>query len=475
MTSIKQKTLHSLKWSTIEKIGQFSIQLIISIVLARILEPEQYALVGILMIFINISSVLVDAGFSQGLIRKLDCNDNDYNSVFWFNLLMSIIIYFVLFLCMPLIAHFFNLPKLITTGRVLMLVIPINALNVVQTTIINKELQFKKIAKYTLFVTPISGIIGIILAYSGFEVWALIWQTLIYSVLTVIVFWAKSKWKPTFKIDFKPVHKLMGFSLKLSASSLINAIFNNISPTVIAKLFDKNQLGYFTQAQKYATMPSTIIESILNRMTYPILSKLQYDKEQYINAYRKIQITMFAFLVPIMLLLILCGKEGIIIILGHKWIPSIPIFQILCLSAITLPFHPLTISNLKVYGRSGLILNLEIIKKIMIIISILGGLPWGIKGLVWGQTIYFWIALILNMYYGGKQIGYSLRNQIKDILPGLILSIFAMTSGYITNLFSLSLFTSLIMKIFIFVIIFLLGIFTINVKQFQIAKNSLKL
>lgn len=456
MTSIKQKTLHSLKWSTVERLGQFSIQLIISIILARILGPEQYALVGILMIFITISSVLVDAGFSQGLIRKLDCTADDYNSVFWFNLLMSLSIYLVMYIAMPFIASFFDFKELVATGRVLMLVIPINALNVVQTTIINKELQFKKIAKYTLFITPISGAVGIILAYSEFGVWALIWQTLIYSAFTVAVFWIQSDWKPTLKIDFGPVRKLMGFSLSLSTSSLINAIFNNISPAVIAKLFDKNQLGYFTQAQKYATMPSSLIESILNRMTYPILSKLQNDKEQYRNAYSKMQIVMFAFMLPLMLTLILCGKEGIIIALGEKWVPAVPYFQILCLASITLPFHPLAISNLKVFEHTQWILKIEVIKKMMIVLSIILGLYWGgVKGLAWGQTIYFWCALFINMHFAGIIINYPLTKQLKHILPNIILSVVSFGIVSLIGLFIENIYIGLFVKSITFVIIYI--------------------
>lgn len=471
MQSTKKKTIDSLKWSSVEKLGQFALQLIISIVLARLLDATEYALIGILNIFITIVTVLIDAGFSQGLIRKVDCTKDHYNAVFWFNLLMSITLYGLLYVLMPYFATIFNDPYLIPTGRVLMLMVPLQALNVVQTTIVNKELKFKQIAFYTIVSTPIAGAIGITLALLDYGVWALIWQTLTYTLLTVIIFWARSDWKPSLRINFKPMKDLMTFSLQLSASSFLNVVFNNISPFAIAKLFSKADFGFYSQAYKYATMPTNLLESILNRMTYPVLSKLQDNMPEYRNAYIKMLSIMCSFILPLMVCMILCGREGIKLVLGEKWVPAIPYFQILCFAAMTMPFHPLAMSNLKVFGKSGLIFKLEIVKKVLIVTSVALSIPWGIYGLVWGQTIYFWLALIINLYFGGKQINYSGRQQLKNLMPIILLSIIAFIPAFYMQFVFENLILTLLIKVIIFVIIYGVGILLIPLPQFHSVKS----
>lgn len=473
-SSVKQKTIHSLKWSTLEKLGQFSVQLIISIVLARILDPDEYALIGILNIFITISTVLVDAGFSQGLIRKLICSQDDYNSVFWFNLFTSLLLYVVLFFLMPFISHIFNDENLIQSGRVLMLVIPIQALNVVQITIVNRELQFKKIAKYTLFIAPVSGGVSVFMAYCGFGVWSLIAQTLLYSVLLVLIFWIKSEWRPSLRIKIEPIKELFGFSFKLSLSSLLNTVFNNIFPFVIAKLYSKNQFGYFSQAQRYATMPTNLIESILNRMTYPILATLRNNVGQYKEAYKKMQTIMFAGILPVMIGLLICGKEVIILILGEKWEPSVLFFQILCVAGISLPFHPLAMSNLKVFGRSDLIFKLELVKKVLIIVALFLSLPWGIVGMVCGQTIYMWVVLLINLYYGGRQISYCLSEQLKDVYPYFIIVFFAFIVALASTWVLDNLIIVLCLKLTVFLLVYFVNVLLLKLPQFAYLQSIIK-
>lgn len=442
--------------------------------MARLLEPQEYAIIGILNIFISIATVFVDAGFSQGLIRKLDCAAEDYNAVFWFNFFMSLIIYGLLYISMPWIARLFNQPALVLTGRVLLLIIPLQALNVVQTTIVNKELDFKKIAKYTLAVTPVAGTIGIVMALSGWGVWALIGQTLSYTVLYVVVFWWTSRWKPSWRINFQPIKDLFGFSSRLSASSLLTSVFNNLYTFIIAKLYSAQQLGFYTQAQKYAVMPTNLIESVLNRMTYPIFATLKDDIVQYKNSYRKIQITMLAFVLPLMVGLSLCAQEGIILVLGQKWAPSILFFQILCLAGVTLPFHPLAMSNLKVFGRSDIIFNLEILKKLLIVIAIAIGYFWGILGLIWGQTIYMWVVLIINLYYGGKSISYHLSEQLKDLYPYVVLVVVASLVPVWVTLSIESLVESFALKAVLFLGIYISGIVVLKIPQFAFVQSIIK-
>lgn len=419
----KESTLNSVVWSSVEKIGQVFVQLLISIILARILSPRDYGLMGVLTIFIIIANVIVDAGFSQGLIRKLDCTEKDYSSVFWVNLIFGIFLYGILFLLSPFISDYFNMPELSILSRVLFLVIPINAFSIIQTTILNKNLNFKIIAKYTILASFISGILGIVIAYYGGGVWALVYQTLLYSFLFNFFLCVKTKWRPSFIFYTESIKEIFPFSSKLFASSLLNAIFNNIYTFIIAKLYSQIQLGYYTQANKLALQPANLVDSILNRVSYPTLAKLQDNKEQLRAAYIKFFVLTCAMMIPFMLLLFAVSNELILLLLSEKWISVVPYFQAMCIIGISFPLQPLCISILKVFGESGIIFKLEIIKKIIIVVLVYITFRNGVLSLIYGQIVFFYFALLLNMYYSGKLIHVSIKLLLKKIAPYIFIGL----------------------------------------------------
>lgn len=469
--SFREKTISTLKWSSIEKIGQFAAQLVISITLARLLDAQIYGLIGIINIFIIICSAITDAGFSQGLIRKLDCTNEDYNSVFWFNCVMGGVLYSVLYFVAPCIALFFNNPELTLLSRVLFLVIPLSSLNVIQITKINKELKFRTIAVYSVLATVLSGILGVCLAVFGYGVWALVWQTIAFSALQVLFFSISSDWHPKFRFSIAPIKELLPFSSLLFASSFLNSLFNNLYTFIVAKLYSEAQLGYYTQANKFATQPTNLIENILNRMVYPLFAQIQNDIPAYLNAYRKVQVALFSFVLPMMVLLALCAPEGIVFVLGEKWAGSVFYFQLMCIAGITLPLHPLCTSTLKVFGLSKLIFKLEVVKKILIVVLVLATLKYGVVGLVWSQVVFFWIALVINMYYGGKQITYTLGQQIMDILPSLGIALVAFGLSSITSFFFDNLLMTFILKMTIFISSYLAALFLFKLPQGAIVKS----
>jgi len=419
----KKSTVNNVIWSSVEKIGQVSVQLIISIVLARILSPQDYGLMGILTIFIIIANVIVDAGFSQGLIRKLDCSEKDYSTVFWVNLIFGIFIYGILYSSAPFISNYFKMPQLSILSKVLFLVIPINAFSIIQTTILNKNLNFKIIAKYTILASSISGVIGIAIAYYGGGVWALVYQTLVYSLLFNFFLCIKTKWSPSFIFHTQSIKEIFPFSSKLFASSLLNAIFNNVYTFIIAKLYSQVQLGYYTQANKLALQPANIVDSILNRVSYPTLSKLQDNKDLLRTAYIKFFVLTCAAMIPFMLLLFAISNELILLLLSDKWISIVPYFQAMCIIGITFPLQPLCISVLKVFGESGIIFKLEIIKKIIIVVLVYITFRDGVLSLIYGQIVFFYFALILNMYYSGKLINISIRFLVEKTIPYLLIGL----------------------------------------------------
>lgn len=472
--SFRGKTINTLKWSSIEKIGQFGVQLIISIILARLLDAQVYGVIGVINIFIVLSATITDAGFSQGLIRKLDCTDEDYNSVFWFNLMIGVLLYVILFLTAPYIAILFRNPDLCLLSRVLFLVIPISSFNIIQVTKINKELNFKSIAKYTLAASILSGGMGILLAFMGYGVWALIGQTLVSSVLLVFFFAYKSNWHPKFHFSFGPIKELFPFSSMLFATSFLNTLFNNLYTFLIARWYSDVQLGYYTQANKFAVQPTNLIEGIFNRMAYPLFSRLQNNIPEYFNTFRKLQVSLFAFVFPGMSLLALCAYEGFFLVLGEEWLPSVRYFQIMCLSGITLPFHPLCTSTIKVFGKSKLIFHLEVVKKILIVLLILVTFRDGILGLIWGQFVFFWIALIMNMYYGGKQINYRLTKQILDLLPYVGITFVSLLSAWLVSLLLENLYIVLSLKMSIFATIYIVLLYIFKLPEAKIFTEFIK-
>lgn len=441
---------NSLKWSGIEKLSQFAVQFFVTVVLARLLGPEEYAIIGILNIFIVISSIFVDSGLSQSLIKKTDCQDYDYNTVFWFNLTISVIIYVILFLAAPVIARFFNNSALLWTSRVLFLVIPIQALNIIQNTIVNKNLEFKVIAYFSVIGSTISGIAGIVLALLEYGVWAIIAQALLFQIVYVILYWRTSSWHPSFQIKFSSFNELFPFSVKLAGASLVNAVFNNLYSLSIAKFYSAISFGYYTQAHKFATVPTNIIEAMMNRVSYPTLSLLQNNKKEYEFTFWKIQRGVLAIVAPIMVFLAVCGYEVIILLLGFKWEGSVETFRILCIAGITIPLHPIILSILKIANSSGLILMTEFIKKSVLVLAIVISFKYGIQGLAWSQVVYLWICLFINMICANKYLSFSFASWMFQILKYLSIALLPSLPCLLVPFFVESIYFSLIIKIILY-------------------------
>ncbi|MBO2542866.1 lipopolysaccharide biosynthesis protein [Salegentibacter sp. BDJ18] len=411
------------KWSAIEKSGQYLVQFLISIILARLLTPEDFGNIAILNVFLILSHTMVDAGFSQALIRKTNCSFKDYNSVFWFNLFIASIIYIVLYSLAPLIGKLFNNQMLTILSRWLFLVIPLGAINIIQITKIIKELNFKILALGTILASVISGIIGVFCAYYGYGIWSLVIQIVLNSIILTIFIWLRTDWKPKFCFSLIPIKEHFSFSLNIFASTFLNNLFNNLYIFVIGKFFTTVQVGYYSQAYRFATQPTLLLDAILTRVTYPVLSSIQDDKIKIKEYYRNLQIRLFVFVIPIMLFLIAVSENLILLILGEKWSPIVPYFQIFCIAAMTFPIHPICISTLKVLGLSKLIFKLELVKKGLMIALLLVTIPLGLKEVVYGQLIFFLITLTINMFFSGREIDYNLIQQLKDIFSFLLISV----------------------------------------------------
>jgi teichuronic acid exporter len=435
--SLREKTINGLFWSFTDNFVNLGGQFLIGIILARLLTPREYGLIGMLSIFIAISQSFIDSGFSSALIRKKDCTQTDYSTVFYFSLAVSLFCYVLLYLFSSSISSFFQEPQLKLLIRVLGLGLILNSFGFIQSAILTKNINFKLQTKVSMLASVGSGIIAIILAYKGFGVWSLVALTLSRYTISSLFLWIWTKWKPLWLYSKQSFKELFAFGSKLLLSGLIDTTYRNIYNVVIGKYFSALELGYFSRADMFQSFPSQNLQGIIGRVSYPILSGIQDDKIQLKTNYKKlIRMTM---LITFMLMfgMAVVAKPMVLTLIGEKWQPCVIYLQMLCFVGIFYPLGALNLNILKVEGRSDLFLNLEIIKKIIAIPVIITGILFGIKALIIGMLVHSIISYYINSFWSGKLIDYSIIEQIMDILPAFALALIVNTlvflSGFIIN------------------------------------------
>lgn len=452
--SLKQKTISGVVWSGLEKFATLFIQLISTIFIARLLSPSDFGLIGMLTVFLSLAQVLIESGFSQALIRQKNANDIDFSSVFYLNIVIGIVVYSILFYLSPFIAYFYKTPDLDLISKVAFLVIPINAFGFIQFTLLNKEINFKSLAKVTILSAVISGILGIGFAIYLKNVWALVIQNLSFYFLRTLFLWIFSSWVPLFRFSLNSIKSLFSFSFNLLLTGLISSVFNNLYSLVIGRIYNSTQLGYYTQADRFQKLPSTSITDVIQRVSFPVLTKIQDDNEKLREGYRKI-IGMAVFIVvPIMFFLIGVASDLFDLVLTPKWNEASIYFQILCFIGALYPLHSINLNILNVKGNSRKILLLEITRKSLLVVVIIISSHFEIYYMVIGQALYSFIVLFLNLYFCGKEIQLSVKQQLKDLAPSFLISI--------TMLIFLFLIHGLIFKLNIIIIISFQFIFALT-------------
>lgn len=421
--SLKHDTLKGLLWSSIERFSVQGVGFLVMLVVARILNPADYGLVGMLSIFMAIAQCLIDSGFSNALIRKLDRTELDYNTVFYFNIVISIGLYFVLFGIAPIVADFYKEPILTKLMRVLCITIVINSLSSVQRTDYTARLDFKTQARASFTAALVSGVVGIFLALNGFGVWTIVWQQISSSIADSALLWVFAKWHPKLQFSWKSFREMFSYGSKLMASGLLDTAYNNIYPIVIGKIFSASTLGFYTRAQHFAQLPSSNLTGIIQRVTFPVLSKLQNDDDRLRHDYRKL-LKMSAFIIfPMMCLLASVAKPLVVILIGQKWEFSSVLLIPICLQLMWYPIHAINLNLLQVKGRSDLFLRLEIIKKILGVTVLCLSIPFGIIFMCYSAIANSILCLIINTYYTGKLINVGFIRQMRDLSGILFLSL----------------------------------------------------
>jgi len=421
--SLKDKTVKGLGWSALDNAARYGMQFAVGIVLARLLSPDDYGLLGLVGIVTVICTALVNGGFTTALIRKKDATDDDYNTVFICNLAMSALLYGVTFLCAPLIAGFFEREELTVLVRVASIGLIIGALGMVPQTRLTKRIDFKTQTKITIAATALSGIVGIGMALTGFGVWALVAQQLISQIISTVLLYIYNRWVPRLCFCKESFHDLFGFGWKMMVSVLLDAVWKELHQVMVGKFYSPATLGQYTRAKHYAGLCSTNLTMVVERVTYPVLSSIQDDKERMFSAYRRI-IRTSMFITTVALFSLGAVSEPLIYcMIGPKWHEASTYLPLICINYTLFPLHAINLNMLQVQGRSDLFLGLEVIKKIIILVPLFIGAFVGIMPMLWANLAVGIIAYFLNSHYSGRLLGYSSWMQLRDIAPSYALAI----------------------------------------------------
>ncbi len=429
--SLKKKAVHGVLWSGAENFSVQGIQFVVMIVMANLLDPSDYGILGMLAIFIAVSNSFVNSGFSQALIRKIDRTETDCSTVFYFNLAIAALFYLLLFFSAPLIARFYSTPLLVPVTRVISLSLIINAFTIVQRALFTARVDFRSQTIASIAAVVLSGTTGIWLAYKGYGVWALVAQTLILGAVNSLLLWILSRWHPRSVFSFESLRSMFSFGSKLLLSGLIDTIYNNVYTLVIGRKFSAADLGFYTRANNFAQFPSTNLTNVLQRVTYPVLCNIQNDPERLATAYRKLLRLSGYVIFPLMIGLAAVARPTILILIGQKWEPSILLLQILCFALMWYPIHAINLNLLQVTGRSDLFLRLEIIKKAVGIVILCITIPMGLTAMVAGLVVHSVLSLLINTHYTGKQIGVGFWRQMGDLFPVLCSSLLSGAAAWL--------------------------------------------
>lgn len=413
--SLKSKAATGIAWSTFGTFSTHGISFIIGIILARLLMPADYGLIGMLAVFFAISQLFIESGFSSALIQKLDRSEADYSTIFFFNLIISIVFYLILFFAAPLIAEFYKAPELTLLTRILSLNIIIGSLSIVQQARLKIMLDFKTPTLITLLSVAISGSLGVILAFTGLGVWALVVQSLTSTLIRTILLFIFNKWMPQFIFSIASFNQLFSYSSKLLAAGLISTIVNNLYSILIGKIFSPSDLGFYTRARHFPELLSNTMSTILSGVTFPILAALQNDRDRLVSVYgRLMRITVF-FVVPLLTLLALISEPFVRLFLTEKWMPVVPLIQWLCFARMITPVSALNMNILNAIGRSDLFFRVDISKLPIVATTMFITIPLGLKAVVIGNFATSLISFFINTYYPGKLFGYGPIRQIKEM------------------------------------------------------------
>ncbi|GAB5525860.1 MAG: lipopolysaccharide biosynthesis protein [Roseivirga sp.] len=418
-SELKKRTFKALLHNFFDKAGTQVLAFVISIVLARILEPRDFGLIAMVNVFIQIANTFVDSGFGTAIIQRTKVSKADISSVFYFNMLVAILLYLVIFLCAPAISAFYNEPQLVMIARILGLNLIINAIGSIQLNLMIKNLDYSSQMKASMIALTFSGILGVWLAFEGYGVWAIVFQITFLNLIKNLCywFWGKHKWLTGF--SFASLKSMLGFSSKILFASILDILFNNTYVVIIGKYFSTEQLGFYRRARTMQEMPTTLLAKV-QKVIFPSLTSFQNDDEKLKSIFRKsLQLTAF-LTAPMMIGLAIIAEPLVQVLLTEKWLPSVPYIRLFCIAGFYFTLSSLIINVLFIKGNSGIYLKLEIIKKLVMLAILIPSIQWGIYGIVTGYSLSAVVCHFINVHYTGKELGYRIKEHLADILPSVV-------------------------------------------------------
>lgn len=419
---LKDKVVRGVAWSAAEKIGSMLLQMAVSFILAGLLVPEDYGTIAILTVFSTISLLIVDSGYSQALIRKPDPTQQDYTSVFAFNLCASVVLYGILVAASYPLAQYYNRPEITHVAPVLFLVLPVNALCVIQNTILTRKFDFRRLSTITFFSSMIAGIAAIAMALLGAGLWALVWQRVLTLVAKAIMLWLFGSWRPSGRISTSPLRQMAPYSYRLLATDMLTGIYNNVAALFIGRMYTLSQLGYFSQAQKLKDLPVTSTVQAVQNVTFPAMSNITDDEAKFAESFRKVLLVTGFVMIPMMLGLIAVADD-MFEMLGQKWMPTVPYFRIFCLTGITTPIAMIAYNTLKVRSNGRIIFRLEIIKKSIMTLMFIITIPISIKAVVWGMAAMSAVEMALTFHATRRYTTLRARRVAHDLLAPTLIAV----------------------------------------------------
>lgn len=452
---IKREVIQSLFWKLMERGGVQGVQFILQIVLARLLTPEDYGIIAIIAIFITIANVFVQSGFNTALIQNKNTKEEDFSSVFYLSMFVAVILYIILFFAASFIANFYGIDKLVPVIRVLSVTLFLGAYNSVQNAIVSKTMQFKKLFFSSFGAVVISGSVGVILAYLGFGVWALVFQQLINQVLIVIILSIILKWYPKLVFSFKRIRILFKYGWKLLVSSLIDTFYMNIRSLIIGKIYNPSILGFYNRGDQFPQIIVSNINGSIQSVMLPALSSEQDNIEKIKFMVRRAIITSSFIVFPMMMGLAIIADPLVRVLLTEKWLPCVRFLQIFCVSYALWPIHTANLQAINAIGRSDIFLKLEVIKKLLGTIILIVSMFYGVYAIAIGTLVTGIISTFINAYPNLRLLNYSYKEQIEDIIPSLSISILMGLVIYLIGFFNINIIITIILQIFIGIITYI--------------------
>ncbi len=444
-------------WTAVQKYSTMVISFVSSIILARLLMPEDYGAIGMLAIFMSLAEVFIDAGFGSALIQKKNPTSTDYSTVFYFNIGMSVILYSVLFFSAPAISRFYRMPILSNVLRVQGLILFIYAFSIIQRNQIRKNLRFKKLSKITIFTSIVSLTVTIVMAYSGYGVWSLVVQNMLMALIPCVFFWITTNWKPTCDFSWDSFKELFGFGLYMFLNHLFTTFSKRLTGLLVGRWYDPATMGYYSKASTTSKYATESLSGVMIQTTYPLYASVQDDKERLCNMVKRITSTLAFITIPLLCLLILIAKPLFVLLYTDRWLNSVPYFQMLCVAGMAVCLQAVNYQTIAAIGKSKTMFVWAVVKQSLgITLQVIGLIVWGMKGLLSGMIVSAWFSYFVNISLVSKHVGYKYYQQLRDLFPTFFVSGLSFTAGHlVSSVFDLGLYPDGLLKGIVFAVVYL--------------------